>query len=195
MIKLAVIGSAGRKDDASKMTLELYNSMYHLARLWTLRFPEQKVLVSGGAAFSDMLAVNLFLAGMGGLHLYLPAPFEDGKYVANGQRSDGSIANYYHEKFSEVIGRDSLATIQTAIEKGAITEVGDGFWDRNTKIAQATHLLAFTFGSKESEVFTPDMEGYRDSSIAGLKPGGTSHTWQESNKALTKTHINLNEIL
>src|SRR5690606_36207825 len=70
-------------------------------------------VVSGGAAWADHLAVVMFLMGHAKkLTLHLPAPFcADGRFVGPEGRSSASVANYYHEKFSKIVGFDSMKQI------------------------------------------------------------------------------------
>lgn len=148
---LSIIGTAGRKEDADKLNSALWNKvkMEVYSFVKNHNFPN---LISGGAAFSDHLCVNLFNAGfVKNLTLCLPCKFENGKYLDNGEfnsfSNPGGTANYYHKKFSKTVNRDSLSEISTAIEKGANIIIGKGFYDRNKIVAEKSNiLLAITFG-------------------------------------------------
>jgi hypothetical protein len=137
-------------------------------------------LVSGGAAWADHVAVRLFLDGKASsLTLHLPCPFVDGKYLDTGSNdwrtNPGQSANYYHQKFSQAMGCDTLADIQTAISKGANVVVGAGFHQRNSQIAKSDVLLAFTWAVGD----TPS-------------DGGTLDTWNKCKAP--KLHVQLNSL-
>ena len=183
MNKIGVIGTAGRKEDSSKMSLQLYRSMFLYAKEGIRRdFPNfsEIMLVSGGAAWADHIAISLFLYEIdgqnpfGGLTLYLPAPFVNSRFVEESHKSDaGRISNYYHEVFSRKVGGNTLHGIQRAVDNGAITNIGNGFHSRNKEVGKVDVLLAFTWG--EGKV---------------PKDGGTKHTWDNS-KAPVKIHVPL----
>lgn len=143
-------------------------------------------LISGGAAFADHLAVDLFLSGDSlGLKLYIPAEFKGGKYVVENPNAffcPAKTSNHYHRKFSELYKKDSLMEIQQAITIGAKIFVGKSFKDRNTEVANESNiLLAFTFGNGPA-----------------LKDGGTKDTMDKflkrkaENSALRAFHFDLN---
>ncbi len=184
MTTVAIIGTAGR-DSSHRLTPELFQRMVNLTigYLRKLSTEQNLILVSGGAAWSDHLAVHLYLhrstyqLPIMSLCLHLPCPFDSSsnKYLDNGARdwriNPGWLANYYHEKFNV----NSLAEISEAIRQGAVVNVWNGFHARNSKIAQAMYLLAFTWHTHQ-----PD-------------DGGTKDTW---NKALgVKTHVSLQTLV
>jgi hypothetical protein len=204
-MKIAIIGTAGRKEDGNKLSAQLYHKMVEDAmfQIESLRIQlfcapdEFKMdLVSGGAAWADHIAVSLFLKEVANsLTLYFPCDWaeykgvniKDGGYLGlydNNNRS-GSIANYYHWKFSKVVAPDSelpkwqtLHEIQKAIYKGAkFHEVPGGFHARNIFVGQVDVILAYTFGSGNVP-----------------KDGGTKHTWDNSS-AQIKIHRPIVELL
>lgn len=176
MRKLAVIGTAGR-DKTAPMTRQLWDAMTNDLHA---RLAPDDVLVSGGAAWADHLAVHAYLNGWcERLELYLPAPMVAGRYVG-AFKTAGSTAAYYHDRFSAAIGEDSQAQIACAIEHGAVAEFepvsfGAGaMFVRNAKIARvATALIAYTFGDGDEPL-----------------PGGTLDTWNKSG-AQEKQHVRL----
>lgn len=183
MKKLGVIGTAGRGSDEEKMDKETWRRMLHVTRL-TIFNSNSDILVSGGAAWADHLAVKLFLDYSDRLllKLYLPVKFDE-KFDEDELQvpfNCGKTLNYYHKKFSNVIGEDSLKQIEEAIKKGATVESGKGFHGRNTQIANdSDNVLAFTFGEGKS-----------------LKDGGTKDTWDKFMKRENREigfHYNLNE--
>ena len=180
---LAVIGTAGRKDDADRINAALYDAMY----AETLR------------AMADW-AVRAFLEGEATrLVLRLPAPFVGGQYVRPSipMDNDAQTANRYHKQFSEKCRLDSLGEIKEAIARGAEVHVGRGFKARNLDVAaDATHLLALTFGTNQEPVdLTPDMEEFSDALAAGLKDGGTAHTYSQAWRCDLKRHVSLNWLI
>lgn len=191
---LAVIGTAGRQDDAERITRALYDEMY-ARTLETIGDWRCKALVSGGAAVADHLAVRAFLdRRVEALSLFLPAPFVDGKFrpTPHVRFNPGRTIQLYHEDFSRRCGIDSLGELATAIERGASVTVIEGFHNRNLEVAAvAGSVLAFTFGTGPSGDFDGEDAGFSKAATAGLKDGGTAHTWQSAWKADRKRHVNL----
>ena len=159
---IAIIGTAGR-DKAMPMTLGLWKWMLAHA---INNVPEHSHVVSGGAAWADHLAVMLFLIGHADrLTMHLPAPLD--KQFIGPYKSAASAVNYYHQRFSNVIGEDSLAQIVLATSKdncdGSYEPIAEGYaamFTRNAKVAKADEMFAYAFGT-------------------GLAPndGGTKNTW------------------
>lgn len=149
-------------------------------------------LVSGGAAWSDHVAVRLFSSDVkfDGLELYLPARLTD-KHTDRGfpgcidsgskdwRKNNGMVLNHYHKKFAEKLLLTSTATLQeirNARDRGAHIHVRDGFKARNTAVAQSEYMIAFTWGTRTD---TPCK-------------GGTHDTWKKCHGV--KIHIPLNRI-
>lgn len=176
MPSIGVIGTAGR-DKTMPLTRELWLAMTEDLRS---RVVLEDVLVSGGAAWADHLAVHAFLSGwVSGLRLYLPAPLQDGRFQGP-FKSAGSTAGYYHKLFSNVVGFDSQAQIVEAIGKGAevFSEPVDGgvrsMYARNSKIAlHSDALLAYTFSRGDAP-----------------EDGGTENTWSKAPTPY-KLHVSL----
>jgi len=167
-ISFAIVGTAGRKDDGNKLSATHFKAMCEMAegliKILKERNYAPTVLVSGGAAWADHVAVKLFLSGVvPKLRLFLPCKFENGAYVDNGiqdfKQNPGSVANKYHNEFKTKTKITSLSDITIAISKGAEVHVANGFWARNGLVAKSDILLAMTFGNKEY-----------------VKDGGTAHT-------------------
>lgn len=204
-LPIAIIGTAGRRDDAARLDADVYRAMVAVAR-WTVgqhRGARPVRLVSGGAAWADHVAVSLFLEGEGegdALTLHLPAAFTGYRYAEGGGRFDpGRTSNHYHQAFSDAIGRDSWAEIALAIERGAEAAVTPGFKRRNLKVADAVDgglLLAFTFGSASKPAsFSRGSLGFDDPLSAGLKDGGTAHTYGQARGALRKIHLPVQSVV
>ena len=171
---LAIIGTAGRKEDEAKLTLPMWREVYRSIRS---RIDGNDTLASGGAAWADHLAVQLYLMDeVKALHLFLPAAFEGGRFLDTGGfgvQNPGGTSNYYHRKFSAKLNINSLGDIEAAIRKGATVAVDSGgFFGRNSLLANATNqVIALTFGAR-------DYAGpWVNADEAGLKDGGTAHTW------------------
>lgn len=161
-----IIGTAGR-DKTKPMTLNLWR--------WMIRDVRERIekgddATSGGAAWADHLAVSLLLFGwIEHLTLFLPAPFENGRFVEMGYKSAGGTANYYHRLFSKAIERDTLGQLAMAIERDNVTVhyepaspgIG-GMFARNAKVAMVPRLLAYTFGEGDEPA-----------------DGGTKDTWDK----------------
>lgn len=182
--RLAIIGTAGR-DRTKSMDRALWEAMLADARA---RVQPGDELVSGGAAWADHLAVQLFLEGAAArLTLFLPAPLfkahgPDGRWLFEeaGGKSAGSAANFYHRRFSTELGVDTLAQLVQAAAAGAVVHaepVRPGFaamFARNAKVAShCSAVLAYTFA-------------------AGDLPadGGTRNTWEQVDSP-DRTHVDL----
>ncbi len=197
---LGVIGTAGRQDDADRMTLPLYDRMFQnlieMIERWT---PE--VLVSGGAAWADHLAVRAYLEGtLPALVLFLPAEFDTERRCfkpnPSVQFNPGQTLNNYHRAFARKTGIDSLGEIADAIKKGAIIAVYPGFHRRNSEVAGlSNYLVSYTFGSHSSVELRPSDPAFGNATKAGLKDGGTAHTFGECWNAEIKAHISLFDLV
>lgn len=139
-VRLAIIGTAGRGDDYSKLTQRHFWEMTRAAeRVLSHLAPDHTRLVSGGAAWADHVAVYLSLARQWEAPLSLHLP---------GLASDKAVAMKYHYRFSRIMGIDSFQMIQEIRNSlwCMATELGS-FKQRNARVAdEATHFLAMTFG-------------------------------------------------
>lgn len=183
----SIVGTAGRKDDANRLSPKHFEAMCECARLLLQQLNETDygvdTLVSGGAAWADHVAVKLFLnKEVPKLKLFLPCQFmgQDIGYdpvpLNEHERqkgySTGDTANKLHAKFSRKMNINSLWEIQLAIQQGATVIVPKGgFYGRNAKVAESDILLAMTFGDHEwvKDGGTVDKDGK-------VKLGGTAHT-------------------
>lgn len=147
---IAIIGTAGRDKAITmgeKHWVQMANTIYEEVK------PDD-VLVSGGAAWADHVAVWAFLNGMcRELHLHLPAPF-NGTHFEGGYGTSGGACNYYHQRFSETMGFYSRGHLHEALKQDncfhTFQDVANGYGamaTRNRLVAnQCTHMVAFTFG-------------------------------------------------
>lgn len=180
MTSLSIIGTAGRKPVGDKLNKELYEKMYTrlLIHIQSLEVkPEELLLISGGAAYSDHLAVrffNEFYDLKVKLLLHMPARFDkvNNKFVDN---KDADIANHYHKLFSEKCNLNSLEEISLAYKNGMVDRIHDGFFARNRLVALGQNMIAFTF-----------------SSTGEPADGGTANTWKQCKG--NKLHIDLGSL-
>lgn len=187
-MKISIIGSAGRKDDAERFTRQLFIAMFNQAKKHVnMLIKENNLeyssieLVSGGAAYADHIAVLLFLKyhkkGIR-LTLHLPCKFGNNQFLESGsQYKNARYANGYHRPFSKKCKINSLNDIHRAIQLGANIHVHKGFHSRNDYVAQTDHMVAFTFGVGQT-----------------LKPGGTKYTWDKSD-CPNKTHYSIQALI
>lgn len=160
---LAIIGTAGRREDASKLTFRHWKQML-LAAKKIIELEKVTDLISGGAAWADHVAVTL--SETLPTTIWLPA-----------HAKDLDTTRYYHEKFSRAVGRETFSEIEKAKKSGnlEIKNFG-GFKDRNTKVSEGADIfLAMTFG--EGKV---------------IKDGGTADTVRKLSSAGKKGyHLDL----
>lgn len=153
---MAIIGTAGRKEDANRLTRKHFEAMCLVAeelkkQLDDTNYPISTI-VSGGAAYADHVAVRLFLdKKVANLRLYLPCEWDDGRFADNGSDEDfknpGKTANHYHKVFQQKTGINGLSDIQVAKSYGAeILPCRGGFHGRNAMVAKSDFILACTFG-------------------------------------------------
>lgn len=187
--RIAVIGTAGRAEK-NEMTRQLWEAMTaHFRTLLADGTLAVDHLVSGGAAWSDHVAVWAFNEGLvGGLTLCLPAPFDVEKnafYQAKTfEQSAASAANYHQRNFSKKIEEDTLGQIRKAIDDGAQVyaqphQLGySAMFARNDDIARLATggVVAFSFGDG-----APNSKG-------------TRHTWDRVS-AEPKININLGRLI
>jgi hypothetical protein len=169
MIKtLAIIGTAGRKEDSKKLTLRHWDRMCDAAEK-VIKLENITHLVSGGAAWADHVAIEV------GLDLEIPTTI----WLPEKEK-DLEIASYYHKAFGKIIGGDTWDTVMlaSAYDNFTLKNFG-GFKDRNTKVAeQADVFLAMTFGDREK-----------------VKDGGTADTVVKmQSRGIKGYHLDLNAL-
>jgi hypothetical protein len=159
---LGIIGTAGRGADMIRLNTGVYTRMLEVAKIVVARHRFTK-LVSGGAAWADHVAVDLFHRRVcEKLSLHLPAEWDSEAGCYRENTDAGKTSNYYHHLFTtKTNGFSTMADIQEAIAHGAHYDVSNGFFTRNNLVARESDvLLAFTFGNGHV-----------------LKDGGTKNTW------------------
>jgi len=157
-ITFAIVGTAGRKDDATKLSKQHFEAMCIVASGLIDQCNESNYtithLVSGGAAWADHVAVKLFSdKKVPHLRLFLPAEWDNGSYkdlgITDPFKNPGGTANYYHKRFQNSTHIHSLSQIQSALSEGAeLIPVAKGFYARNALVAKSDFLLAMTFGNE-----------------------------------------------
>jgi hypothetical protein len=196
-VTIAIIGSAGRKDDYKLMSKVTFDKMISsveniITNEWKLNLSKSKIILrSGGAAFADHVAVAIYRKYKNEdedcplqLELELPCKWDHDKqrYYDTGERdfkkNPGGTSNYYHERFSKACGIPSLYELQDAIDKGAKTLESKGFFDRNNKVSKSDRMIAFTIGDNEP------------------KDGGTAYTWDHASiKKEYKKHVSILKLI
>ncbi len=188
MTTLAIIGTAGRGGLHNFMDVETFMKMVGEAVKDTRSMlPDRIHLVSGGAAWADHVAVNMFrsLPERFDLTICGPCPWDREKKrfhdtgVRNWKVNPGGTANYYHELFRQAARIDGLTQIDEChdFETGKFTYIsGDGFHERNNLVVEfADYVLAFTFGHGDEPA-----------------DGGTLHTWKLAKAAgITCRHVSI----
>lgn len=180
---LAIIGSAARREDTAVFTLPVWNNCKRLIYKFVQDHNVTDV-ISGGAAGIDGLAAGLFNAKIvKNLTLALPCEFmwQEGRFFDNGEvdwrTNSGGTLNFYHDRFSQTIGKNTLLDVKTAIFNGAKIEIASGLMDRNGVVAKADKMIAMTFGKG-----------------AQIKWGGTMDTCKKylANGGKELWHVDLN---
>lgn len=183
-MKVAVVGTAGRgKEVQHLLTRCLFESMVKEVAARLVR-PLETVLISGGAAWADHVAVTLFLRGkVAGLELHLPCAWDAAKnqFVDTGSShwaaNPGRTANAYHRKFTTVLGRSSMNEIATARARGAVFATHDGFHARNTVLArECDRTISLTWAEGDAPT-----------------SGGSLDQWRKCLKA--KEHVSLHTLV
>ena len=192
MMRLGIVGTAGRRDDASLVSLALQNRMLDAGRS-TVKALNITSLVSGGAAWADHVVVQLVLEGVipaCDLTLHFPSPINKKGF---NDSSSGKTMNHYHNLFKHKTNINSIEEILEVISLGAKVFINKGgFKARNSDVARDSDaLLAFTFGS--GEPWKAKIKGNMNAMDAGLKPGGTYDTWNKCHSD-KKIHVCLSEI-
>lgn len=193
---LAIIGTAGRKEDRKILTNAHYERMYQAVKTLLIHLDVDLKTIkvfSGGAAWADHLVVTLGMNNVvrvENITLYLPSLLTLGGYDGDNEWSKrtANTANFYHELFSQVTQIQSIQELNLLRSQGATLIDGTGdFKARNTKVAKSLDqdgiLLAFTFGAPDSsqpEWTIRQFDCGIKAEEAGLKDGGSADTWNKS---------------
>lgn len=174
-ITVSIIGTAGRHyEDRKELSKQLFQKMVKKAidiiqNKWKLD-PKNIVLISGGAAWSDHIAIHMYLYyNYPNLRLHLPCLWDSNNICYN--EKQGRTANQYHQYFSKSMGVNTLEEIELAKKQGAEFRVHNGFFSRNTYVAQSKYMIAFSWANTIHEI-----------------KGGTKNTWDKCRGK--RIHIN-----
>jgi hypothetical protein len=180
---VGIVGAGGKKEDGDGMTPKMLEKMSELVPL-VLRHHFQLTdlgnleLAGSGGPFGGDIALQYWLSGAleveveadgdskdvadpdriawRALHLYLPAPFVNGRYDDASKdpatRTAASVYNQLHAQYSRQLGRDTLVDVASAILLEAQVHVHAGFLKRDERLAEACDILvAFTWGDSGTE--------------------------------------------
>lgn len=190
MKRVAIIGTAGRDEAAKKrLTKDVFAQMVAKAKSiiideWKLD-AKQVVLVSGGSAWCDHVAVDLYLHSPefkhSSLELYMPCAFNEQKSAFQDEKSwhnCGHTLNQLHAAFGAAIDRNTLQDVTDAKARGATIDCScRGFLARNIKVGKSDYVIAFSNSSPNAKQPTD---------------GGTAHTWGHSSAPTAhKKHVPL----
>lgn len=146
--RIAIIGTAGQKTTLSK-TLYEKMAMKALDIIHSIQPDSNKVhLISGGAAWSDHVAVNLYLNNkFAGLTLHLPCKVDELLEKSSPSHYAKTTIDL-HTKFSKAIKQDTIAQIKDAVQnKGAVVTSSNGFYPRNLLVGRHVDVvIAFSWG-------------------------------------------------
>jgi hypothetical protein len=157
MPTLAIIGTAGRAEDRLLLGEEHWSTMLRAAR-HLVKAERVDRVVSGGAAWADHVAVQLFLdRDVPRLTLHLPCRVKEGRFIdvpdarpvnRSGERP-AEVMSKHHEHFSAATGVKSISDLSRASDNFACdTTVGCDFDSRNARVAEDADIaLAMTFGA------------------------------------------------
>lgn len=192
---VGIIGMAGRTPEEQTYCCPLLwkrmlaHAKFVITKVWKLPVASI-VLVSGGSAIADHVAVALFLQQeldhkqddqwprFAGLQLYLPAPIQvTGQFDTT--YATGRRLNQLHAYFSKFRKVDSFKELAQIREHTKVIPFDD-FMSRNRAVAaQCSHLLAF-----------PSQP-----SIDTMTRGGTSYTWRETKAGCDKLYTPVSWLL
>lgn len=188
-VSVAIIGTAGRGLEATDWNADSFGKMCVKAASiildeWKLD-PTNLTLVSGGSAWSDHVAVELFLNDtrfrQSKLVLYLPCQYKNKQFAdERSWHRCGQLLNELHGTFGTKLARSTLEDLHKAKERGATLDTSSrGFFARNLRVGTADYMIAF-------------------STASGNRPndGGTAHTWRNATTPPhRRSHVSLTSIL
>ncbi len=217
-MKIAIVGTAGRRGDREMFSVALYKRTYEYIELMILNrigllSPDKDTwdgsevtLNLGGAAYMDHVGVSLLKKGTftkAELHLPSALDQETHRYVEDPSRGiydPGKVSNRYHDQFATKLGAKPPHTPLWSLCELALkfpTHYYTGFHQRNIGNGKCDWIIAGCFSPDPTHPlvshYTKEDPGWSDGQLAGLKDGGTSHCWVHS-QAKLKTFINLHRL-
>jgi len=223
IVHMAVIGTAGRKEDAFKMNASVFEKMVMHAKHTqqkTWKLPNNKViLVSGGAAWADHVAVKLFLQGKedgnpyAGLYIYFPCKLDFNQSDSSSlSSSSSSSSKTFSDNKSEVVSIRALdnGSWKWIENPGRIVnQLHDVFSNALGYHTMNDFVLAQTFGA---QLHADNNDGFHarnklvaqrseyvlaftwGESTSVPKDGGTLHTWNLCKKK-QRIHVPLKQLI
>lgn len=184
-MKSVIIGTAGRTN-RELLTPKVWSNMVAIAKE---KVPKNSTGVSGGAAWADHLAVELYIIGhLSQLQLHLPAPLDNCRnYFVGGTKSAASASNYYHELFSNVIGRNTILDIVEATQT-----IGCGYTYQDPDIGFKALFIRNKLVA--NEVKENDMVLAFTWGIDTVEDSGTKNTWDQI-MIKNKVHISMHDMV
>lgn len=187
-LKVSIIGTAGR-DKKNPLPKHMFGWMVDraLEEIKDLGVSTNGIhLVSGGAAWADHVAVELFLTSdleFPQLTLHMPCEWNHQwhEFLDNGGKTwktnPAKTCNYYHKQFKRITGKKSLSELEKVrCMKGVTFDHSEfGLMPRNNRVAQSDIIIAFT----------------RCSSGEPLKGSGTKKTWDLAPSTTKKIHVDI----
>lgn len=193
VILVSIIGSANRNKEP--WTLETYQNMKNLVRSILeenklLELPSMTlILQSGGAAWSDFVAVDLFLDLIrterpAQLLLQLPAKWDAEHKCFVSKTRDGFTSNKYHEWFTKQTNIQSLELMHQAMAHPmCLVMTHDGFQARNKWVANCQHLIAISVAPAAFH------DHWKVTPPAHPITSGTLQTWKMCDTRVKKHHV------
>lgn len=184
-MQAVIIGTAGRSNRDS-LSLKVWENMIAKAKEIV---PKGVRGISGGAAWADHIAVELFRIGhLSELKLHLPAPLDNWNacYIG-GHKSAASAANYYHGMFSQVLQTN---TIQQIVEASQC--IGCGYTYQPVDMGLRAMFVRNALVAKE--VSGDDMVLAYTWDRGEISDSGTKNTWDQI-KVSNKQHVSMYDCL
>ena len=184
-MKAVIIGTAGRSHRES-LSIKVWSNMVAKAKEM---IPKGAMGVSGGAAWADHVAVELYIQGhLSQLQLHLPAPLDNISCCfmggsMGGPKSAGAAANYYHGMFSNILGRNTIQDIVEASES-----IGCGYTYQHHDMGLRAMFVRNAVVAKE--VSEGDMVLAYTWDRGELSDSGTKNTWDQI-KITNKHHVSM----
>lgn len=169
MRNIIITGTLGQQGSMMNRGVRDYEIMLEDAATRIEDPLEQTCLISGGGAWSEHLAVSLFLQGNAKqLTLYLPSPLlSQSRFWEDKYDNSGKYMNFYHWKFSSQVfyehpdksgPLESITQLLKAQLKGSNIHVErKGLEARNAKICEAGADLLIIYGWSKSKPTDPHL--------------------------------------
>ena len=183
VVTVAIVGPSGR-DPCNAYTHGTFRAMMDMAAKTIdgkVGLPRRDVvLVSGGSAWSDHVAVSLYLDAVqsmspfAGLRLYLPCAIDVKSNAFTPLDRCGRILNKLHAQFGRTCGMNTVGEIVMALRTGATATVSHGFLACDVRILESHFLLTFVAKGTQVRVGKTDrlFRSYRGKQLILSIPTG-----------------------